>query len=856
RTKIMGNENTKGNQLLTPAGINSMDEALQKKFSKGIQYNMKIVIRGDRNTGKTNLFRRMEGKQFSEAYTPTTAINVTSILWSYKVTSDTVKVEVWDVVDKGKPQKKGNVPLKLANEAEQDEEGGVSLDADFLDVYKNTNGVVFVYDITKLWTWQYIERELPRVPMHIPIIILGNFRDMEQHRVITSDIAVSFIEHLNRPEGAAIVRYAEGSMRDAFGLMHLYKFLSIPFLHLQQEALLQQLKSNREQVLAANEELEAASKAEDQNYELYKETMSKKTLAEKERRRKEKEEMEALKRKEQETQPSAPAEKKKKEKEAQEKEPAPEPTKRSEPADKQARDSTDSPPLSTEDSDKLVESVPNAAAEPKEKGPAPVSTSLKTKLSSRFAGFMSKSKQAVSVPTATALPAVSKPKTTVASSEAVEEFVPEGEGVQTFLGEEDEGGRKETVQEEKQASDDDDEEEVAINPLVARDEDLSSLEGEEPPAPAKKEEKKGSTAVQRDVSSDGEEDGKKVSDKGRKPVVVQPDDDLSSDDQGKNKRIPDKGKKALTVVQKDEDVSSDDEAKKKTSYSNGKKPSIVQQDEDISSDEGEGKQKLVITADKDISSDEDQSRKPTKSALPPKASPKAAALPKVQLKSAKEIVLTESEGDGEEEQSPEDATAILKPVTVKPISQGFMSFDLSDVTKSSPAVAVKASSGGQAVKASSGGQKGSGLLLGWKDPQPQSSPEMPEKSVKPAPTNGSPAIPSKKEKKSSSKKEHREHREDREGKDGESKSKKSSKKSKDDGEKAKKKGDDMKQEPADPFAPLSLDAWLDGDDDTKDVERTDGDDGKGKHKKKKHKSESGKKSKRKASDGGEDYGQL
>lgn len=38
--------------------------------------------------------------------------------------------------------------------------------------------------------------------------------------------------------------------------------------------------------------------------------------------------------------------------------------------------------------------------------------------------------------------------------------------------------------------------------------------------------------------------------------------------------------------------------------------------------------------------------------------------------------------------------------------------------------------------------------------------------------------------------------------------------------------------------------------------RTDGDDGKGKHKKKKHKSESGKKSKRKASDGGEDYGQL
>lgn len=41
-----------------------------------IPFVVKIVIRGERNTGKTNLFRRMEGKQFNEAYTPTTAINV------------------------------------------------------------------------------------------------------------------------------------------------------------------------------------------------------------------------------------------------------------------------------------------------------------------------------------------------------------------------------------------------------------------------------------------------------------------------------------------------------------------------------------------------------------------------------------------------------------------------------------------------------------------------------------------------------------------------------------------------------------------------------------------------------------
>ena len=36
-----------------------------------------------------------------------------------------------------------------------------------------------------------------------------------------------------RPEGAAEVRYAESSMKDGYGLMHLHKFLSVPFLQLQ-----------------------------------------------------------------------------------------------------------------------------------------------------------------------------------------------------------------------------------------------------------------------------------------------------------------------------------------------------------------------------------------------------------------------------------------------------------------------------------------------------------------------------------------------------------------------------------------------------------------------------------------------
>ncbi|KAF5287675.1 hypothetical protein FQA39_LY15775 [Lamprigera yunnana] len=228
-----------------------------------INTSVKIVIKGDRNVGKTCLFHRLQGKKFLEEYIPTEEIQVASIHWNYKATDDVVKVEVWDVVDRGKKKKRFD-GLKLEN-SQIEMPAEPALDAEFLDVYKGTNGVIMMMDLTKTWTFEYVQREITKVPSHIPIIILANHCDMSHHRTVTSDHVVYFIESIvsNR---VAQVRYAESSMRNGFGLKLLHKFFNLPFLQLQKETLLRQLERNEEETRATIQELDMYFESDEANY--------------------------------------------------------------------------------------------------------------------------------------------------------------------------------------------------------------------------------------------------------------------------------------------------------------------------------------------------------------------------------------------------------------------------------------------------------------------------------------------------------------------------------------------------------------------------------------------------------------
>lgn len=327
-----GNGNSTFNNGSVPPGIQKLDKELQRKFARGVNYNMKIVIKGDARVGKTSLFLRLKGYNFDDNYNPTETLNVTSINWNYKATDDIVKIDLWEAIDSIASKKTLNyVDLKMENNIESQAattqlpsqtqfsatNGGhdninetwanhdnntkitqnnmtitnskltingnihqspipesakqsLALLSEHFDVYKGADAVLLIMDMTKSWTFKYIQNEVPKVPKHIPILIIANHRDQGHHRTVSPEQVKAFIDGIERNSACdGIVMYTEASMKNGFGLKLIEKFFNIPFLKLQETSLLKQLELNRCDFMTTLEELQIMEESTNREYEQY-----------------------------------------------------------------------------------------------------------------------------------------------------------------------------------------------------------------------------------------------------------------------------------------------------------------------------------------------------------------------------------------------------------------------------------------------------------------------------------------------------------------------------------------------------------------------------------------------------------
>ncbi|KAG6954757.1 hypothetical protein JG687_00011619 [Phytophthora cactorum] len=82
--------------------IQRMDKAIRRRVRGGITYNMKLLVRGAKGTGKTSLFQRLKGEPIPDTHQSTPQLQSATIKWSFRQhLEENVKCEVWDVVDKG-----------------------------------------------------------------------------------------------------------------------------------------------------------------------------------------------------------------------------------------------------------------------------------------------------------------------------------------------------------------------------------------------------------------------------------------------------------------------------------------------------------------------------------------------------------------------------------------------------------------------------------------------------------------------------------------------------------------------------------------------------------------------------------
>ena len=239
--------------------IGKMDVEMRKKYgSKGGKFNFKVVVRGDSSTGKSTLLRRLRGGTFLPDYTPTPEIKTAHIPWQARSSpEDNVMLEVWDVVDRAR---KRDVSESLTLAHKGDAEAGqhtFPLDATMVDVYQNCHAAVFLIDPSKKWTYEYVQRELPLVPAHVPTCILINFRDYPaSKRAIRSEEVEADCEAAfsGRPFRPFVV---ETSLLNCYGLSALSTFLHIPFLCLKRASLERALALNTAGGVQAQEALQA-----------------------------------------------------------------------------------------------------------------------------------------------------------------------------------------------------------------------------------------------------------------------------------------------------------------------------------------------------------------------------------------------------------------------------------------------------------------------------------------------------------------------------------------------------------------------------------------------------------------------
>lgn len=157
-------------------------------------YLFKVVLIGDSGVGKSNLLSRFTRNEFNLESKST--IGVEFATKSIQVDGKTIKAQIWDTA--------GQERYRAITSA----------------YYRGAVGALLVYDISKLSTFENVERWLKELRDHaesnIVIMLVGNKSDLRHKRVVSTEDAMAFAERNN-------LAFIETSALDATGVDEAFR---------------------------------------------------------------------------------------------------------------------------------------------------------------------------------------------------------------------------------------------------------------------------------------------------------------------------------------------------------------------------------------------------------------------------------------------------------------------------------------------------------------------------------------------------------------------------------------------------------------------------------------------------------
>jgi GTPase SAR1 family protein len=134
---------------------------------------VKIIIKGEKTSGKTTLFNIINGEEsISENYVPTVKLNNSIVNWYNKNTEDSILLEVYDTISQ---EEDIDEVYKLNKSLQDVRNKKVMLGShtftinSLINLYKDSHCVFLIFNVTKKSSFDYIKNEIDVIPQNMEI---------------------------------------------------------------------------------------------------------------------------------------------------------------------------------------------------------------------------------------------------------------------------------------------------------------------------------------------------------------------------------------------------------------------------------------------------------------------------------------------------------------------------------------------------------------------------------------------------------------------------------------------------------------------------------------------------------------